>query len=109
MLKNRRENGRSLPEDYVKERLSQFSFDGFTSQDLWSQDVAIEWHRTTGRLVQEQSTLEACLATIANQWDAAQLHLQGELKQILSGGLTEMKESLTARLLQHHERRSRCD
>ena len=88
----------------MQERLSQFSFDRLSAQAYWSEDVAIEWYRTTRRLVQEQSTLEACLSTIANQWDVAKNHLQGELKEILSEGLEEMKESLTTKFLQHHER-----
>ena len=103
-----RHNGRVLGDDYVHARLSHFSFDGLTAADLWSEEVAIEWYRTTGRLVQEQTTEEACLTTIAKQWDMAKQHLQGELKEILSEGLAEMKESLTSKFLQHRERSRRC-
>ena len=101
-----RHSGHAFTEDYVLDRLSAYleCLSSCVEQNIWSEEETIQWYKTTCRVVQEQSSLEACLTTMATRWDQAESFLPSSVKDIISEGLAEMEESLTTKFLQHQER-----
>ena len=102
-------SNRGLTEDEIHERLSRCGncVCAHDEQTLWSEQETIEWYQSIRHSVEAETSLEACLATIAAQWDQAEPHLHGDVKDIISEGLAELRQSLTANFHQHREKSRR--
>ena len=102
-------SSRGLTEDEIHERLTRcgYCFSVHDEQTLWSEQETIKWYQSLRRFLEDETSLEACLAIIASQWDQAEPHLLGDVKDIISEGVAELRESLTAKFHQHRERSRR--